>query len=47
MIISWINYKTLLPESLHEKFCSLANRSFGRPIIYTGQVLRYATVEEA
>ena len=48
MQITWINYKAVLPESLHEKFLSLAQsaRAAFTPIIYIDKNVRFANADE-
>jgi hypothetical protein len=46
MIITMENYKSVLPEYLHNKFISMIDRAYGRAIIYMDQILRYTNVDE-
>jgi hypothetical protein len=48
MQITWVNYKAILPESLHEKFLALAQskRATITPIIYVDRTLRFANADE-
>ena len=44
MIITFENYKLILPEKLHSQFKIMAGR--GSAIIYKDQVLRYVNIDE-
>ena len=46
MIITWLNYESILPEILFEKFIRYAHCSHGRAIIYINGNIRYATIDE-
>lgn len=44
MIITLLNYKSIIPEKLHDQFLSMAGRE--GPIIYKGSILRYDNIDE-
>ena len=48
MQITWLNYKTVLPESLWQQFRSMcgSSRSQFTPIIYADKKLRWANADE-
>lgn len=46
MQITYMNYKQMLPESLHDKFRLMIDRAYGRVVIFKNNILRYANVDE-
>lgn len=46
MIITFQNFKSILPEKLHAQFLSMAGKERAGAIIYKDQVLRYANIDE-
>jgi hypothetical protein len=46
MIVTWQNYRGVLPPNLWDRFKTLANQTHVKPIIYIDRVLRYATYDE-
>jgi hypothetical protein len=45
--ITWLNYREVLPENLHERFRRLANSRYATTIVYHRGAVRYADVDEA
>ncbi|MEQ9221281.1 MAG: hypothetical protein RLO17_24720 [Cyclobacteriaceae bacterium] len=46
MIITLLNYKSILPEKLHDQFLVMAGRERVGAIIYKDHVLKYANIDE-
>lgn len=46
MIITLLNYKSILPEKLHNQFLAMAGRERVGRIIYKDLILRYANIDE-
>lgn len=47
MLITWENYRSHLPEAMHDRFRELANNNrYNRAIIYAEGSVRYATIDE-